>query len=135
MKSILVLASLVICSCGSKALEDLTNKLAEPTATPEVFDNSELQKQIEGKWDLFSRTCEGEKFSFIFSLDMTGYIYKSYGSTYKFSYEWIGKSRMKFCLNKECRTDMNLIYDAEKSMLTINTDKCSTEYKRPEIMR
>jgi hypothetical protein len=132
-----------VVSCGSKediktiadALRDDSDpeKSAEKGEVSISENNAKLQGQVMGQWEMYSKDCDAEKISFDFSADGSCYMYQDYGPRYKCSWSWLGESNMKFCVGTQCKTAMKLSYDESKNLLTIKTDKCLTEYKRPKL--
>ncbi len=152
MKSFLLAPMFFLVSCGSsvdKLADAISASNATPTPAPGTSSapntqatalpavsasNAELELAILGTWDLYSRACEGEDFSFEIIRGGTCYISKQYSSLkYKCTWQWIGQAQMQWCIGQDCRTDMMVSFDKSSSMMTIVSNKCTTEYKRPEL--
>jgi hypothetical protein len=149
MKSIFAIAFFALSACGSA--EQLAESLDKLSATPAPIaqpgvawtatplparpseSNEALQVKLLGQWDLFSRNCQGQEFSFEFNNDGTCYMFQKYGNRYKCTWQWIENAQMKLCLGADCRTDMFISFS--KDMLNIHTSKCDTEYARPEVIK
>jgi hypothetical protein len=140
----LVFACVSLVSCGSKEdiktiADALRNDGNDPEKSAEKGEvsisenNKKLQEKITGAWEFYSMNCDGKKTSFDFGVDGSCYLSPEYGTRYKCNWSWIAESQMKLCVGDSCRTDMKMGYDDSKSMLTIQTDKCFTEYKRPKL--
>jgi hypothetical protein len=140
----LVLACVSLVSCGSKEdIKTIADALRDDGSEPEksaekgevsISDaNKKLQEKITGEWEFYSMNCIGKKASFEFASDGSCYLSSEYGERYKCSWSWIAEAQMKLCVGDSCRTDMKMGYNDSKSMLTIQTDKCFTEYKRPKL--
>lgn len=145
---VLVAMFFLVSSCGAKELADaINNATATPapagtsgpgvvwTATPlparPSVSNEALQVQLLGQWDLYSRSCDGSEFSFDFSNDGTCYIFQKYGNRYKCSWSWAAEAQIRFCVGANCRTDMFVSFEGD--VMTVHTNKCDTEYVRPEV--
>jgi hypothetical protein len=151
MKVFLLVSAFFLASCGSsvdKIADAIADSNTTPTPAPGAVtapgtqatalpvvstSNAELELGILGKWDLYSRGCEGEQFSWEFSAGGACYIVKTYAGRYKCTWQWIGVAQMKVCVGQECRTDARISLDKNTSMMTITSDRCVTEYRRPEL--
>ena len=158
MKSFCLSAVFFLVSCGSsvdKLADAISASNATPTPVPGAVtapgtqppvvvapvapvtagaNNADLELAILGTWDLYSRGCEGEDFSFEIIRGGSCYVAKQYSSLkYKCTWQWIGQAQMQWCICQDCRTDMMVSFDKSSSMMTIVSSKCTTEYKRPEL--